>query len=461
MNSDKAYLLGLVVGGGIFGSDDMFQIRLPYKQWGDIAKNPARAGKIAGDILKVVKPMMKSSYGLDVYYQESAREWLIVIDGDISLLKDELIHYEIKPEGEIRKNATLTGITKDLLDSNLKRRFIAGLADTIGSTAKSHRRFSDEVQIISFEINGFKFNFVCQLCQLLYSVNCYPDQILWNHPNFHSGNDPYYSSWKKGFKLRVELDQYAKFGAFAFRTKAESANENISLQTQTNIAAPCEEKDITVKESCVHVDENYIQLPEEIRGGHYLHNKHICAALGCEHAPYEQIDRLIEYSGKYINPFPILSKGTEAEIKDIVGKHSIYTNRKYTKEKVDVVEIYNLYKKAEKSLIWGNSNECGYPVNVLVQALAFLIAAHYGELNGYRTRGNQDGHIKKYMEEGMPFEIIANIPDLMTPVVLECDGYSAMVGPRNPRIYSKLIRRDEKNKYKIYVREITEDDLNE
>lgn len=133
-------------------------------------------------------------------------------------------------------NATLVTITTELIDDNLKRRFVAGLADTVGSTAKSHRRFTDEVQIISFEISGYRFDFVCQLCQLLYSVNCYPDQILWNHPNFHSGNDPYYSTWKKGFKLRVELDQYAKFGAFAFRTKAESANENRSLQTQTNVA---------------------------------------------------------------------------------------------------------------------------------------------------------------------------------------------------------------------------------
>lgn len=460
MNSDKAYLLGLIVGGGIFGSDESLQIRLPYKQWGDIAKNPSRAGKIAADILKVVKPMMKSSYGLDVYYQETAGEWLIVLDGDISIIKNELLHYGIKPEGEIRKNATLVVITTELVDDNLKRRFIAGLADTIGSTAKSHRRFSDEVQIISFEISGYRFDFVCQLCQLLYSVNCYPDQVLWNHPNFHSGNDPYYSTWKKGFKLRVELDQYAKFGAFAFRTKAESANENRSLQTQTNVASPCEERVITVKESCVHVDENYAQLPEEIRGGHYLHNKHVCAVLGCEHAPYQQIDRLIEYAGRYINPFPILSKGTTKEIQNIVDNHLIYANRKYEKEVVDVEYMYELYQKADRNLLWGKDTESGYSVNVLVQAIAFLVAAHYGQLNGYRPRGNQDEHILRYIADNKPFDIIISKPELLTPVLLEASGYCAMVGPRNPQVYEKLISRDSVNKYKIRVREITEDDLN-
>lgn len=32
MNTDKAYLLGLIIGGGIFGNaEDVFRIKLPYK----------------------------------------------------------------------------------------------------------------------------------------------------------------------------------------------------------------------------------------------------------------------------------------------------------------------------------------------------------------------------------------------------------------------------------------------
>lgn len=32
MNTDKAYILGLIIGGGIFGdAEDVFRIRLPYK----------------------------------------------------------------------------------------------------------------------------------------------------------------------------------------------------------------------------------------------------------------------------------------------------------------------------------------------------------------------------------------------------------------------------------------------
>lgn len=69
-------------------------------------------------------------------------------------------HYGISAEGEIRGNADIELLVADLIDDNLKRRFIAGLADTIGSMAKSQRRFSDEHQILSFEIKGYNFKFV-------------------------------------------------------------------------------------------------------------------------------------------------------------------------------------------------------------------------------------------------------------------------------------------------------------
>ena len=46
MDTDKAYLLGLIIGGGVFGNaEDVFSIRLPYKKWGSyLAISPARCG---------------------------------------------------------------------------------------------------------------------------------------------------------------------------------------------------------------------------------------------------------------------------------------------------------------------------------------------------------------------------------------------------------------------------------
>src|SRR5699024_8375669 len=165
MDTDKAYLLGLMIGGGVFGNaEDVFSIRLPYKKWGSFLENPQRAGEIAGDILRKVGQMFRAVYGLSVQYETTpGGTWIILCEGDITEVKKDLMHYGISCEGELRGNVDLRRIATDLVDDNLKRRFIAGLADTIGSMAKSQRRFTSEHQIISFEMKGFCFQFVCDL----------------------------------------------------------------------------------------------------------------------------------------------------------------------------------------------------------------------------------------------------------------------------------------------------------
>lgn len=455
MDVDKAYILGLVIGGGIF-NENSFKIRLPYKQWGSIDQNPSRAGKIGRDILHVVKPIFKNTYNLDVTYIPSEREWDIICDGDLTALKKDLKSYNINPAGELRKSVSIRKIVAELIDDNMKRRFIAGLADTIGSTSKSHRRFTNNIQIISFEISGFDFHFVCDLCQLLHSIQCYPDQILWNHPNFHSGNDPYYESWKKGFKLRVELDQYEKFGAFAFQTKAESAKENMGLQNQKNIALPCYQKKMVVSKTCVHIDENDTRLPENIRGGHYIHNKHVCAVLGCQYAPYNQVIEFLQNAGEYINPFPVISKGKNEEIRMIIENNPLFATRVYSIQKIDVKLLYSMYKVNKNQLLYSQNSYSGYPISQLLKGIAFLIAASTNQLNGYRIKGSFEKIIQTFDDS---LEIEMHLPEILTPLILTGGEYSVIIGPENPKIYNKLIVPDPENPYKISIRPIREKDL--
>ena len=244
MDTDKAYLLGLIIGGGIFGDNtNVFRIRLPYRKWGCYLENPQRAGQIAGDIFRKVGQMFRAIYNLTVQYEAMpGGTWTILCEGDTTALRDDLLHYGIVCEGDLKENADISKIIDDLVDDNLKRRFVAGLADTIGSMARSQRRFTDEHQILSLEIKGYNYKLVCDLCRLLYSINCIPDQVNWNHPNIHCPSNPYYRQWNKGFKLRILLDQFARFGAFAFRTKVETANENRRLQQQTHTAERCEQE---------------------------------------------------------------------------------------------------------------------------------------------------------------------------------------------------------------------------
>lgn len=459
MDTDKAYLLGLIIGGGVFGNaEDVFRIRLPYKKWGSYIENPQRAGQIAGDILRKVGQMFRAVYNLSVQYETTpGGTWTILCEGDITGVRDDLTRYGITCEGEIRGNANISGIVPELVDDNLKRRFVAGLADTIGSMAKSQRRFSDEHQILSFEIKGYNFQFVCDLCRLLYSINCIPDQVNWNHPNIHCTSDPYYSQWNKGFKLRILLDQYARFGAFAFRTKAETSTENRRLQQQTHEAERCEDRDFHVTPSSVHPAENDYHLPEVIRNGHYIHFRHFCTVLGCEHAPYEKICSCFANLGELVIPFPILCKDTNLRIEEIIRDDPLLGQRDYTTNNISIASLVTIYNNNPNGLIYGTETSNGYPIAEVLQAVAYVVA-NEDELYGKRPKGYMqimERHIAA--NEGECVEI--RRPDLLTPLVIMGNGRGALVGAKNPNVYRRLITHDPENEYKLLVRPITEEDL--
>ena len=109
MDTDKAYLLGLIIGGGKFGnSEDLFRIRLPFNKWGSYTKNPQRAGIIATDILRTVGQMFQAVYNITIQYEtKESGTWIILCEGDLSEVKDDLTHYGIECEGELRKNVSI------------------------------------------------------------------------------------------------------------------------------------------------------------------------------------------------------------------------------------------------------------------------------------------------------------------------------------------------------------------
>lgn len=468
MNTDKAYILGLVIGGGCFGANSQsFYIRLPFRQWGSVEVNPERAGIIANDIMHVVKPLMSVEYGMDITYTVG-KVWNINCIGDTSRLIQDLRSYNIEPSSELHKTADIGLLVQDLTDTNMKKRFIAGIADTIGSMAPSHRRFSDDVQIISFEISGYNYKFVCQLCNLLYEVGCIPDQILWQHPNMQAGNDSYYKSWKKGNKLRVTLDAFSTFGSLAFRSKSLSSEENLARESSNTYNADvCENRALSVPGIvAVHVDENHPDIPATIRGGHYIHHKQICGALNCPHAPYEKLDELLNSAENYISPFPALHKDDARAISTLITKDPLLSSRTYTPYEVLVSDIVKYYEDGTQTVLFSDgmvhcytSRRKGYPITFVMDAVAFILASRMGLLNGKRPRGNRGGIIQRALSNNPNETVMVHVPDLLTPIIVTDNNMSAMVGPIDTAVHKDLISFSETNKYKMIVRPITEEDL--
>lgn len=461
MNTDKAYLLGLIIGGGkISRGFTNLTISLPYNKWGNSISNPTRAGKIARDILTSVKSIFRHEYNIEVYF-DAEPEWRITCDGNLAPLIEDLKRFGINQAGELRKNATISGITPFLIDNNLKRQFVAGLADSVGSLAPSHRRFNDNFQIISFEFNGNNYKLVYQICRLFRELNCHADQILWNHPNQHSTDNPYYKNWRKGFKLRVLLDQYTAQGSFLFQAKQEAARDNIRLQrTSPHTAQRCEERAIDIKPKTVHTAENDTWLPDNVRGYHFIHHKHICAVMGCPFAPINKLSPYLQRIEYYINPYPIILRGQVTEIENIIKSEPTMANRRYKEEKVPVKAFLRTYQKDPNILVLGNTQDkAGYPINELLQAIAYVSAGVRRNLFGTRVRGNFLVEIQEAIRGGIIDKIRMYVPDKLTPIEVRCGDYAALVGPQNPNVYRKLIDREDELRVKI--RKIREEDFDE
>lgn len=253
------------------------------------------------------------------------------------------------------------------------------------------------------------------------------------------------------------MDQYEKFGAFAFVSKALSAKENQALEKSKNQGIPCNEREIKMPSvTCVHCEENSELLPENIRGGHYLHNRHVCAVLQCEHAPYGEVQKLIDKAEYCINPFPVLVKATGEEIDEIIEADPLLKNRSYQTRNVKISDLYGL---ADNKLMYGKSGESGYPVKKIKLALAYLIAAKTDQLNGSRPKGSKDKVIKNYLENHPDSEVLMFVPEILTPMIIRMGAYATLIGPNNPKVYKNLIQNCPENRYKIKIRKITEEDL--
>jgi hypothetical protein len=178
--------------------------------------------------------------------------------------------------------------------------------------------------------------------------------------------------------------------------------------------------------------------------------------LGCEHAPYAKIRGQFAHLGNLINPFPILCKDTYSRIEEIVAKDPLMSERNYTVDDVSISSIVAAQKDGEV-LVYGTSNNNGYPVNEVLKAIAYIIADS-SELFGKRPKGYAE-ILERHITNNQMESVEMRRPDLLTPLVIVGNGRGALVGAENPDVYQKLVTYAPDNEYKLCVRPITEEDL--
>ena len=229
------------------------------------------------------------------------------------------------------------------------------------------------------------------------------------------------------------------------------------MQRETHIAEICETRDMHVTPSAIHPAENDLRLPEIIRGGHYIHFRHFCAVMGCEHAPYCKIREQFKHLGELINPFPILHKDTYIQIEKIIQTDSLLSGRNYNIVNVNVGSLLETYNENRNVLLYGTSSNSGYPIAEILQAVAYVIADD-DELSGKRPKGYIQ-IIERHSNDNQNLVVEVRKPDLLTPLVIVGNGRGALIGARNPDVYGRLVTISPENKYKLLVRPITEEDM--
>ncbi len=421
INAHQAYVLGLFIGGGVVTADT-FEIVLPFDKWGADA---IRMNQIARNILTDLKDTFNHAYGINVDYDLRKKSWVLhpIDPPDMTRIRADLLELGLPNIGQLLTSADLE-VCKTRLRVDIAGSLLSGIFDSRASLTKSHRRFTDRAPVVSIEIPGKteNFRFVMQLCSWLTDLGTITDQILYNHPSMHSPENPEYKGWKKGFKIRFLVNSFLQQHSFAMRVKAHEIGDLAANQTIRQ-QVPCPRRTPSPHRVCIHRDIKSEDLPRAVRGKLFFHYHHICAALGCPHAPVEAVRRMTRRANKLIHVFPICLKGG-SEMPAVFHKltRQYYFGRPASTNGMDVRTALDTYTKDQYIAI--------------ETAIAYLFSP---SLKGKRHTGPQDPIVRANLARSVSVTVVENVQD--SPVLLSNprNGREVIVSRVNQKLLDGII----------------------
>jgi hypothetical protein len=427
LSNEKAYILGLLTGGGQI-SKNTFVIDLPFDKWGE---DPERMAKIATDILTKISNYFKAAYGFPITYTIGQKRWTIspMKTVDIASLIEDMKFLGLPSFGSPLNTADLSK-AKERLKGIQREYFLSGIFDARASLTKTHRRFTSDAPVVSIEIPGSteNFRFVVQLCSWLTEMGSVTDQILFNHPCQHSGSDPTYKGWKKGFKIRFLAKSFITKHSFAMHSKALDV-DSLQKKQKTPQQFPCKErKTHGVNPVSIHEDIKSKDLPEEVRAKLFFHYHHICAVMDCPFAPVKEMKKLVDKADELIFVFPRIIKGPIAE------------TRKYFKDKI-ISKYFSGAEMEKTSITCQNMIADGSPFGgygEMKTGLAYLFSK---TLNGKRHVGPLSKIIDDSLEKKLEVESLPLIDGAPILISNPKNGRSAIVSSQSGKANLQVLKK--------------------
>lgn len=276
MNTEMAYLLGMILGNGEIQRDNTktrVTIDIPHKNlYTDDLKDVQVYVKASTvDIRSIVEPLI--GYNLTITQTKRSTVMTFVKPNDEYITR-EILRFigGGKHHSTMRMNPDLFSITDDEKKSLLK-----GIADVTGYIRKSNIAYGqDGAHRVYIEIPG-NWYMVIDIANMLKDVDVPVQTIDFGHPNFRDGElkkynqgKPYF--WKKEHQVKIFANEFLPIG-FNIKHKQEAlekySDELLEFIDPVKTHKFYWEKPIRRKTRPSHPHESDEYLPVEIRGKHF------------------------------------------------------------------------------------------------------------------------------------------------------------------------------------------------
>lgn len=276
MNTEMAYLVGMVLGNGEiqYGTKETsITIDIPHKNlYTDDMKDVQVYVKASlVDIRSIIEPLVgremtitQSSHSTKLSFQKDNNEYVV----------RELLRFinAGRHHSSMRMNPELFNITTDE-----KKALLRGIADSTGYIRRSNLAFGQEgMHRVYIEIPGNWF-MVIDIANMLKDVDVPVQTIDFGHPNFRDANLVKYNEgkpnfWKKEHQVKIFANEFMPIG-FNIKHKQDAlekySEELLEYVDPEKTHKFYWEKPIRNRIKPIHPGENDASLPIEIRGKHF------------------------------------------------------------------------------------------------------------------------------------------------------------------------------------------------
>jgi len=286
VDSDVAYLLGMIVARGSFHRDGDIKrlvIQFPYRH---DAMTLVPGSKISID--------RETALRLGLESIRTRVTELLEVNLTVERKTHEVSLYAIFPRETIgwrnlrlitsdKSNYLEFGVPEIIFesDSDIQKEFLRGIADTSCEPSYADRDQGDRQRIV-IQVQFGNWILPIQLCRLLQEKLGIPvSNILWGHPNLRAPHGG--SNWAKETRIRIFAEAFESIG-FYFDYKQKIFEEMVLFNQERRYSHPrtCNPKAKRLRgRKPRRCDENSEKLPVLLRGKHFNSYYKICRALGC------------------------------------------------------------------------------------------------------------------------------------------------------------------------------------